>query len=721
MAGKRRIAILGGGVGGMATAFELTNWDGWQDAYEIDVYQMGWRLGGKGASGRRPDLADRIEEHGLHVWMGFYENAFHLIRQAYDDCARRGLTPNSPFKTWQDAFTRQDYAANMDKTSSGWSPWTIHFPPNDTLPGEQALFDRKEGPPSLWDLFVIALEWIFRRLEELEGLAGPHEPPRHLSDLFARLAVDVEQRASALLRALIARIIVPAEFVAGHLLSALIGLLQHIADAVLDPIASRLEQEPELRHLFYLVDAGSAMARGFLADDVLGRGLAAIDDVDLIEWLTKHGCRNPKNPFVIAGYDALFAYNQGDPAQPNISAGVSLYGVLRMMFTYRGSMFWRMNAGMGDTIFAPLYLLLRARGVRFHFFHRVTRVTPGAAAVEAGAADSIDAIDFDLQATVKDEAKEYEPLYEVGGIPCWPAAPFYEQLVEGPALQRGVNLESDYTTWRAVGTKTLRRGVDFDDVVLAIPPGASRWICADVAAAKPTWANMFANVKTVQTQAMQLWLTRSSADLGFPQPGEGQKPAVTAYIEPHDTWADMSHLIDRETWTAADNVQSIAYFCNAFQDAASIPAPFTAPDFPASQLARVREMALAFLNAGGIQVLWPHAGQPFDWTLCVQRDGAIGEATIDTQYLRANIDGTERYVLSLAGATGARLDPGSSGFSNLYLAGDWTANVVNAGCVEAGVISGRLASRAICGKPEHIYGAYGGPAQATQATLAAKA
>ena len=51
-----------------------------RDRYDVTVYQPGWRLGGKGASGRGP--ADRVEEHGLHVWMGFYENAFALMRRA---------------------------------------------------------------------------------------------------------------------------------------------------------------------------------------------------------------------------------------------------------------------------------------------------------------------------------------------------------------------------------------------------------------------------------------------------------------------------------------------------------------------------------------------------------------------------------------------------------------------------------------------------------------
>jgi uncharacterized protein with NAD-binding domain and iron-sulfur cluster len=323
------------------------------------------------------------------------------------------------------------------------------------------------------------------------------------------------------------------------------------------------------------------------------------------------------------------------------------------------------------------------------------------------ASGAIGAIDFDRQATLKDPDAGYQPIYDVGGVPCWPSEPFYDQLVEGDAL-RAYNLESDYTEWHGrIGTTSLRRGEHFDDVVLAIPPSGARWICGELAAARPEWAAMFQQVATVQTQAMQLWLNRSSADLGFPQPPNGEKPAVTAFVEPYDTWADMSHLLDRETWTRADGVQSIAYFCNAFQDASSIPPPFSAPGFPAESLARVRQMAVEFLNNGSIQVLWPRCGQPFDWSLLVNRSGSTGEAALDTQYLRANVDGTERYVLSVAGSAPYRLHPGKSGFENLFLAGDWTFNIVNAGCVEAGVISGRLASQTMCGRPFHIYGAFG--------------
>jgi uncharacterized protein with NAD-binding domain and iron-sulfur cluster len=66
-------------------------------------------------------------------------------------------------------------------------------------------------------------------------------------------------------------------------------------------------------------------------------------------------------------------------------------------------------------------------------------------------------------------------------------------------------------------------------------------------------------------------------------------------------------------------------------------------------------------------------------------------------------------VLTLPGTTKYRLAPGDSRFANLYLAGDWTLSDLNVGCIEATVISGRLASRAICGSPNFIYGSFGSP------------
>jgi hypothetical protein len=93
---------------------------------------------------------------------------------------------------------------------------------------------------------------------------------------------------------------------------------------------------------------------------------------------------------------------------------------------------------------------------------------------------------------------------------------------------------------------------------------------------------------------------------------------------------------------------------------------------------------------------------------CVQGTGYPAETNFESQFFRANIDPTELYVLSLPGSTKKRLLSHDSDFDNLYLAGDWTFTDLNIGCIEAAVISAKMASRAICGKPDHIYGAFGG-------------
>jgi hypothetical protein len=64
----------------------------------------------------------------------------------------------------------------------------------------------------------------------------------------------------------------------------------------------------------------------------------------------------------------------------------------------------------------------------------------------------------------------------------------------------------------------------------------------------------------------------------------------------------------------------------------------------------------------------------------------------------------------LQGTSRHRLDPGDSGFRNLYLAGDWTRCVLNIGCVEAAAVSGMLAAEAILGSELPIIGGPTGPA-----------
>src|SRR5205823_9571544 len=81
----------------------------------------------------------------------------------------------------------------------------------------------------------------------------------------------------------------------------------------------------------------------------------------------------------------------------------------------------------------------------------------------------------------------------------------------------------------------------------------------------------------------------------------------------------------------------------------------------------------------------------FNWKLLVDysANAATGAARLKSQWIRANIAPSERYVLSVPGSDRYRLPAHDTDeFTNLYLAGDWTNNRMNIGCVEAATMSG---------------------------------
>ena len=107
--------------------------------------------------------------------------------------------------------------------------------------------------------------------------------------------------------------------------------------------------------------------------------------------------------------------------------------------------------------------------------------------------------------------------------------------------------------------------------------------------------------------------------------------------------------------------------------------------------------------------LWTRAGAAsdsgaFDWNLMRAPDWVVGRERLRSQYTRANVDPTDRYVLSVAGSKQARMRSDDSGFGNLFLAGDWTLNGIDAGSVEAAVMSGMQAAQGISGHPKSILG-----------------
>src|SRR5262249_28224792 len=118
---KKRVAILGGGVASLSAALELTAHEGWQELYEVTVYQIGWRLGGKCATGR--GAHGRIEEHGIHIIQGWYHNAFRLLEAVYEERDRCRLAPDDPHRGFLDAL-QPIHGTIVTEYSAAQSRWT---------------------------------------------------------------------------------------------------------------------------------------------------------------------------------------------------------------------------------------------------------------------------------------------------------------------------------------------------------------------------------------------------------------------------------------------------------------------------------------------------------------------------------------------------------------------------------------------------------------------
>jgi uncharacterized protein with NAD-binding domain and iron-sulfur cluster len=709
-----QVAIVGGGCAGIAAAFELTRPEH-RGRFAVTVYQQGWRLGGKGASGRGEH--GRIEEHGLHVWMGFYENSFRLLRECYAELGRDPET--EPLAGWRDAFFPSPWIGLTEEREDGrWEDWTAFFPPMPGLPGDPLSV---ANPFSVSGYLVHASRLLATLIDSARRRRGDRGGEGSGVPRLSGLAPDaiLEGLARLVRYGHLATLVGVAEAMRG--LGVLFGAWSHCPpgrgaeSAVLRPLesvvrsATRLLSElargdAEMRRLWAIMDLLLTVTRGVIRFGLVTdpRGFDAVDDYDFREWLALNGASRTllDSAFLRGvGYDEVFAYEDGDPARPRISAGQSLRTFLRLLFTYRGALFWKMRAGMGDVVFAPFYEVLRRRGVRFEFFHRLEalRLAPKGRP-RPGERPYVEALELDVQATVL--SGTYEPLVDVGGLPCWPARPDYGQLVDGEALKAERWNPESWWDRRQVGRKTLKVGEDFDFVVLAVGLGAIPCVAADLVARDRRWRRLVENVKTVETGAFQLWIKKDLAALGWPGP-EGV--TLTAYVKPYDTWADMTYLLPEECWPPDRTPRSLAYFCGALRSRPEMPSRDDLR-YPAVRREAARREAVRFLERH-VGHLWPRAVRPgggFRWDLLVAPEPERptgGPERFKTQYWTANVNPSDRYTLTLPGTAKDRISPLDNTYDNLTVAGDWTACGLILGCVESAVISGRLAAHALSGRP----------------------
>lgn len=710
---KTRIAVLGGGFGSLAAVFAITSQPGWEDRYSITVYQIGWRLGGKAASGRDADAHERSAERGGHILFGFYDNALAMLRRCYQELGR---TPGAPMATFKEAFHPAD-TLYLRSDVPGRSPvWPLTLPRNDAQPGACAPL------PTTWGYVGLLLAWLVESIPQLherfpsfsEILAVAEPSARDLVhaqiDRARKLGVPsyaAEPRRDggavdydAILQAAAAAEVDWGDEADHRLLRAWALPLLSAAELGLAAIAAAPEGL-RFPHFLGPLRLAFAVARGILEDRLYAgtRGFDAIGNEEFRGWLARHGAAKDlvDHPLVLGLYDAFHAYEGGDRQKPSIAASAMVRLLLRLFFTYRGALYYAPQAGMGETVFAPLYQLLRRRGVRFRFFHKVKHLH-----LSRGG-DSVAAITLGKQVELKRPNVRYEPLVAVKGLPCWPHQPRWHQIVLGDAPEiRAFDFESQDSP--EVEEILLRRGRDFDQVILGIPPAALRKIAADLARKSPRWQSMLDNLASVAVGGAQLWLHPSWSQL-VGQPGDPE--AGANFPAPFPRWVNTSSRIPTEAWRGN------------FWPGASIALDGAIPDAVVDALPadpRERELALrTWLKAqaakwlgANTRALWPDGTAGFtsglDWNLLVDPERRMAEGRLDTQHFWASIAGSGRHVLSLPRADCHRLRVDGTGLRNLFLAGDWVDSGLNLGCIESAVVSGLQVARSIAGYPVLIVG-----------------
>ena len=159
-----------------------------------------------------------------------------------------------------------------------------------------------------------------------------------------------------------------------------VAILDRSIDALRERIEVIVQSDITARRIWELIDLLCANIRGLLVSGLQGHDdFSSLDEWSYVDWLRMNrvSSRTLRSPIVRGAHDLGFAYRDGNARAPQIAAGQAINAGCRFFFTYKGALFWRMKAGMGDVLFAPMYLALRSRGVKFRFFHRLDEIVLG--------------------------------------------------------------------------------------------------------------------------------------------------------------------------------------------------------------------------------------------------------------------------------------------------------------------------------------------------------
>ena len=716
----KKIAILGGGMASLAAAYELTDYEGWEQDYEITLYQLGWRLGGKTHTGR--GVNNRIEEHGIHILQGWYATTFRMMRAVFEERKSKGLAPQSPLQElFKDGLTRNNTTllTQFDKKEGKWTNWPLIFPETNELPGSNK-------PPELWELIkkgiAITLEiflgspysnntnpiakWILDHFFPSNGA----QPSTGCLGRFIGRSVDKLEHSDALPKAY--QVLLKA-FGHAHVdhnaidnhhehHSQILDWLGHFIKEIESDVEGVLEKDIHVKRLLLVIHFGYYLLKGILEDvynpDTNEFDFHKISKYDFREWLAKQGAK----PWVTQSVIVRFFYtgtfsnlvnNQGGA----INASSATQFMLKSL-GYEGSFVFQFNYGTGDTMVMPVYEVLKSRGVKFKFFQKVENI-------KYTNDNTIEQIEMGTQVDLK--GTSYNPVIQIDKLSVWPAHPQYDQLNDAQAQKlqdENINLENPWSGWANVSSRTLVKGTDFDEVILGIPVGTLKTICAEIIDNKSAWKNMVTEIKTTPTQAAQLWFLPSLKELGYideewGMPKVNGRANVVVYQNPMYSWLDSSLVLKHENWPAEQQPKFLAYFTGPFVLNEPL-ADFTDTDYPTRQMQRlIDEFAQWLQNNSGF--FWPKGTtipypQGMDLMLLADpENNEDGYKRLLNQFFQANISPTHQYTLSVPGNDQHRLKTDESGFDNLFLCGDWIDFGINVGYFDGAIQSGMQAAQAL--------------------------
>ncbi|NLR94286.1 NAD(P)-binding protein [Flammeovirga agarivorans] len=693
----KKIAIFGGGIAGLTTAWELTNQKDWEKKYDITIYQQGWRCGGKASTGINEQ--GRIEEIGIHMFQGWYHNAFRLVKEVYSYIEENKINEDGAFKSWKDAFKANPVTSLVEPSKDDkWLDWPFVLPENNLEPGS---IEDKDISVSIQEFIALGLETLLGSPYQKNKAGKVAFKNRMLNRLFFKQHISKSdawwmKRIISIFESLsnditsnpdnksVKRIIASSERV--------IKLLKS------NVIANALDKSNALRRIRELLILVLVSLKGVFSDvyEETEFNWSNINHYDFSEWLSKHGADDQiiNSSIVRFLYKGTFS-NMLNGEKGKVAADIAI-NMMLMIPSYKGSFVWNLVGGTGGSFIAPLFVALRHKGIKFKFFHQLNQVN-------YSDGKEIESIKLDRQVDLQENIKEYNPIVKQKGVFQWRTTPDLNQInpIQAKQIEEGkVNLESHWSEWKNVDSLQLSKGVDFDIAVLATSIKPLKYICKDIVESKQEWKNMVENVEASATANVQFWLKKDDQELGMDLGEWGMKEKSYAntviYDDPLYSWTTMTFVSPYEKWQKGNEAKQISYWCGTWPNHLT-DFDKSKTSYPADQITLLKKVAKEYMNKN-MGWIWPNAvkDNQFDYALlCDSQEEETLEEKFNNQFFLTNIDPSMHYVIARPGSNKYRLKADETGYDNLYFSGDWINFGLNVGYMEGTVIAGKQAAKCI--------------------------